>query len=698
LPLVKKWRIKQVIEKTLVIDKENIGENMKSIIKTGLAATLGLALAAPAFALDTGIKGLTQNGRIKVGASVLYDLQDQGNKMGPSQWIIESKTTYRPSRTWTFVANFWLRGDLSTEFTSYNSTNGGVTDPNPAVSFQPGASPADIGALAVPNLTFPNTVPFKLNNCKGNVGVTCRETSETQILNDWEDIIRELSVKYRDKKGRYSIKFGKQQRGWGESDGLRLIDLLHAQDLRERFAFRDSDEVRIPALMLSADFNLTKLGMAGPFEALGMHRPSLEFNFTPEVFHTDVLINNPTPGESDSAGGLFGLPWPTTLDEPSGSGLVGFAFATPEHKSKRLSFSDAEYSLRLKFETLGGVASLNAFYGMQDLPVLKLRGLDLFIGSDSWGQDGVPAVPAAGVGNPAGQRYTFTAAQTEAIVHGAGGYLDWLRDISVGGNALAGGVPQGSPLTAATGGACNDPVLDPGGAGFACTVMAGVELDYDYRQMVIGATFTRDLSDFMAFGRKNSSPSLRLEVSHEFDHPYNRSIVDPEAAFGPFDSSAKVNENGSGALAVVPSRAIVKSDITSAMVGIDFPFWVPGWEGQEKSIFTSLQLFEIYTHDADKGLMVQAPYAFDTVQDHQNYMTFLWSMPLDSQRLVLEGLVIEDFTNDATLYRQRVDFNYFGDSWRPRLEWLHLSGDAESAPIGLYDHSDYVELSLTYQF
>ncbi|OUR89501.1 hypothetical protein A9Q85_01925, partial [Cycloclasticus sp. 44_32_T64] len=97
---------------------------MKSIIKTGLAAALGLAIAAPAFALDTGIKGLTQNGRIKVGASVLYDLKDQGNKMGPSQWIIESKTTYRPSRKWTFVANFWLRGDLSTEFTSFNSVGG----------------------------------------------------------------------------------------------------------------------------------------------------------------------------------------------------------------------------------------------------------------------------------------------------------------------------------------------------------------------------------------------------------------------------------------------------------------------------------------------------------------------------------------------------------------------------------------------
>lgn len=682
---------------------------MRINIKRGLFIALSCVFITPAYAIDTGIKGLTQNGRIKVGASVLYDLDDQGNKMGPSQWLVESKTTYRPSRTWTFVANFWLRGDLSTEFTSYNSAGGGVIDPNPVVD----------GSGTYPGFTFPNTIPFKLNNCKGNVGRFCRETSETQILNDWEDIIRELSVKYRDKKGRYNIKFGKQQRGWGESDGLRLIDLLHAQDLRERFAFRDSDELRIPALMLSMDFNLKKLGMAAPFEALGMNRPTLEFNFTPEVFHSNVLINNPTFSEEDSAGGLFGLPWPHTFDDESGSGFVGFAFETPENKAERLSFKDAEYSMRLKFDTLGGVATLNAFYGMQDLPVLKLRGLDLY--GDGLNGEAGGALLAH-----------FGAATTEAIVHGGnvdlaglglpiphdiggstmtGGYLNWLR--SLADTEVA---PLHSPLTAAlfanTGGAlaCNDPLSNSldglAGAVVDCSVTAQVELDYDYRQMVIGATFTRDLSDIMAFGRKNSSPSIRLEISHEFDRPFNRSVVDPEAITGAdagalagaLSAAAKNNENTSGALAVIPSRAIVKSDITSTMIGFDFPLWVPGWESQEKSIFTSLQLFDIYTHDADKGLMVQAPYALDTVQDHQNYMTFLWSMPLDNQKLVLEGLVIEDFTNDATLYRQRIDFNYFGDSWRPRLEWLHLSGDAESAPIGIYDHSDYVELSLTYQF
>lgn len=657
---------------------------MNVIIKTGLVAALGFAIAAPAFAIDTGIKGLTQNGRIKVGASVLYDLEDQGDKLGPTNWLIESKTTYRPNRTWTFVANFWLRGDLSTEATSFQSPNGGLADiTNPDIS-------------NLPSVTFPNNTEFKLNNCKP--GMLCKETSDLQMLNDWEDVIRELSVKYRDPKGRYSLKFGKQQRGWGESDGLRLIDLLHAQDLRQRFAFRDSDEVRIPALMLSADFNLKKLGMAGPFEALGMHRPTLEFNFTPEVMHSQFLINNPAPTEKSSAGGSFGLPWPDTLDAPSGSGFVAFGFNTPEETARRLSFTDAEYSMRLKFNTLGGVGTINAFYGMQDLPVLKLRGLNLIVGDQ----------PGNLFNDPTGADFVIpvNANNVEAIVHGAGGYLDFLRSTAAGDGLV------GNPL-ALVSGALLGPDNTCGDTAF-CSVNADVELDYNYRQMVLGITFTRDLSDFMSFGVKNSSPSIRLEMSHEFDHPFNRSRVQPDAridaSFGPaFEGAFETNvepfgydpepgEGGTGALAVMTSRAITKSDITSTMIGFDFPFWVPGWDSQEKSIFTSFQLFDIYTHDADKGLMTQAPYAFDTVQDHQNYSTFLWSMPLDSQRLILEGLVIRDFTNEGLAYRQRVDFNYFGDSWRPRLEWMHFSGNKESAPIGIFNNSDYVELSLTYQF
>ena len=642
---------------------------MKKITKISLAAILGVSMVAPAMAIDTGIKGLTQSGRIKLGASVLYDLPDQGNKAGPANWIIESKTTYRPNRQWSFIGNFWLRGDLSSQFTSYDSPNGGLPD--------------QVNGAIVPGIgAFTQNANFNLNssNCSGNA--YCAEMDdELEVLKDWEDIVRELSVKYRDRKGRFSVKAGRFQRGWGQSDGLRLMDVLHAQDLRQRFAFTDSDELRLPALMVSADFNFRKLGIDGPFKAIGMKNPSLEINFVPEVRTSEFIINNPTPGDQTS-GGIFGLDWADVNDTTeNGPGLAGLGFNLYDNKPNRLSLSDAEWSMRLKFETLGGSATLNAFYGQQDLPVSKLLGSTLLIGD--------------GTNNPNGAFATasFDAATTEAIVFGQGGYLDWIR--SADNFAKTGAAPLGSPLTLLAG--CDDP-LTPVVEGPACSINGEVELDYDYRQLMVGFTFARDLSDFIRIGRKGSAPTVRLEMSHEFDRPFNRSRVNPGATFGPFDGSFAGEVTGSGALAVEASRNIVKEDITSTMIGFDFPLWVPGWESQTKSIFTSLQLFDIYTHNSDQGLLQQSPYAFTEIQDRQNFVTFAWNAPLDNQRLVLDGLYIRDFQGSGDYYRQRIDFNYFGDSWRPRVEIAHFSGNKESAPIGTFNNSDYVEVSLTYQF
>ena len=669
---------------------------MKNIKRVGLAAALGISIAAPAMAIDTGIKGLTQSGRIKVGASVLYDLPDQGNKAGPANWVIESKTTYRPNRQWTFIGNFWLRGDMSSQFTSYDSPNGGLPD--------------QVNGAIVPGVgAFQQNANFNLNssNCSGNA--YCAEMDdELEVLTDWEDIIRELSVKYRDKKGRYSVKFGRFQRGWGQSDGLRLMDILHAQDLRQRFAFTDSDELRLPALMVSADFNFRKLGIDGPFKAIGMKNPKLEINFVPEVRTSEFIINNPTPGD-ESSGGIFGLDWADVNDTTeNGPGLVGLGFNLYDNKPNRLSLSDAEWSMRLKFEALGGSATLNAFYGQQDLPVSKLIGSSLIIGdgtNDPSVGFQVPTIP----GNDNSVGASFNAATTEAVVFGAGGYQHWLQ--SVDAFAKGGPAPIVSPLAAF---GCGDAFN--GIPGPACSINGEVELDYDYRQFVVGFSFARDLSDFIRIGRKNSAPTIRLEMSHEFDHPFNRSVVTPGAVFdagpfaspavgGPFPPGAFVLDGsfagevtGSGALAVEASRNIVKEDITSTMIGFDFPLWVPGWDSQKKSIFTSLQLFDIYTHNSDQGLLQQSPYAFTEIQDHQNYLTFAWNAPLDNQRLVLDGLYIRDFQGSGDFYRQRIDFNYFGDSWRPRVEIMHFSGSKESAPIGTFNHSDYVEVSLTYQF
>ncbi len=650
-------------------------------------------------------KSWTMNGRLKQGGSVMYDLDDQSATSGPANYLGEFKWSWRPNRQLTVIGNAWLRGDWAPSGDSIHSTTG-LADPTSA--------------------GFLSGLPYHINegNCNGSannsvINTHCASSRENRQFNDLNEVLRELSVKYRDKKNRFSIKLGKQQRGWGQSDGLRLMDVLHAQDLRERFVFRDSDELRVPAFMISADFNFKKMGIANAFEFIGMKRPVFEFNFTPEVHHSRFNINNPNPSTSggSSSGGAFGLPYPVVSDPKSNSGWPGFGFDIRDKSAKRWSFDDAEYSARLKFDTLGGQATINAFYGMQDLPTMTLQGGTLIIGNAFNNTSGAGTLAIPLTAQDVATVVNGGAAGGGFLPTGAGGYLTFLRD-------LAAGTPSASPLTDLSGlvnGVLGTPIcLDPtglsvfsGAATVPCSINGIVDLDYTHRQKVLGFTFARDLGDFKALrlGPKNTSPTMRLEVSHEFGKVFNRSsVVGPATSTAPIAEALGIvpvgtqlgqngtTETGTPVFGQLEEYIITKSDVTSTMLGFDFPLWVPGWDTQDKSIFTSFQFFNIHTYDADKGLLQQAPYAYTVVPDDQRYATFLWNAPLDHGRLVLNGLWIRDFHNDGTFYRQRVDLNYFGKSWRPRVEWMHFEGDGEAAPIGLFDDKDFVEVSLTYQF
>jgi hypothetical protein len=179
-----------------------------------------------------------------------------------------------------------------------------------------------------------------------------------------------------------------------------------------------------------------------------------------------------------------------------------------------------------------------------------------------------------------------------------------------------------------------------------------------------------------------------MEMSYEFDKPFNSNLV--ATPFGKLES-------GSPGLVTDPAEAIVERDVVSTMIGMDYFFWVPGWDSQRKSVFTSVQYFNIHTKDSD-DLLAQAPYGSVEQPSNQNYVTFLWNLELMQERIFIEGLSIWDLDNDGFIHRQRIDFNFFGNNVRPRLEWISASGDEESIPAGMLRHSDLIELSITVQF
>ena len=133
------------------------------------------------------------------------------------------------------------------------------------------------------------------------------------------------------------------------------------------------------------------------------------------------------------------------------------------------------------------------------------------------------------------------------------------------------------------------------------------------------------------------------------------------------------------------------------MAGFDFPLWIPFWDSQRNSIFTSFQFFDFYTRDHENKVY-QAPYMFNRLEEHQQYVTALWISEHLNEMLVLEGLFVGDLSNDNFAYRQRIDFNFFGDKIRPRLEWLGFDATREDGALGFVHDADLVEFSLTYQF
>ena len=75
-----------------------------------LAMSVLLAAAPQALSVELGIDGLTVDGRVRQGYSVLYDLDDGGTEEGPSNYLGEIKAGYRPDRNFTYIGNFWIRG------------------------------------------------------------------------------------------------------------------------------------------------------------------------------------------------------------------------------------------------------------------------------------------------------------------------------------------------------------------------------------------------------------------------------------------------------------------------------------------------------------------------------------------------------------------------------------------------------------
>jgi|TARA_B100001105_G_scaffold117907_1_gene94431 hypothetical protein len=597
-----------------------------------------VSLAALFVVIPTNAEDFWVGGRIKAGTGIYFDrLNDSSVGWGPSQYVVELQAEWSPNDNITVIGDIWLRGDRF-----YDLDNG------------------EFRAPAFPNFTSPQSAFLdRFNMSTSSDGSLVLPDAfgasgkELELLDDFDDeMIRELSIRFTNDEGSFSVKLGKFQRGWGQADGLRLLDILNAQDLRQRTLLADTDEIRIPAWTIAVTAELS-------------NNLSLELIYIPEVRHSEFVINNPTPNSKKSGGG-FGFPFPRLIEGQSGFGMPLLGARTTNRELKE--WDNEEIAARLKFDAFGGEATLNVFYGYQDLPVVELTGSTLHIGS--FIND-----PAASVANvPLGLPMTIGA------IHAPGMYVDFIQSLA-GGTAAPGDFPL-IPF------GCLD-ILNPGAGGLPCSVTADFDLDYTQRQKTVGFSFTRDMSE-LKFGPKKVSPVLRLEVTYEIDKAFNRQVIKDPFIPG-------LVAVGTPALIGTKADTITYRDQISTLIGLDYNLWLPGWKNQQSSIFVTSQFFNIHTKDHE-NLMFQAPYAFLDVEENQQYFTQTYSFGLLNDIITLDGLAVWDLSKGGFAYRQRVTFSTLGNKVIPRIEIGTFSGREEGGLLALYKQSDYVEFSITYQF
>jgi hypothetical protein len=433
----------------------------------------------------------------------------------------------------------------------------------------------------------------------------------------------------------FTLRAGKQQVSWGESDGVQLMDVLNPIDLRREFVFRDFDETKIPLGMITLETDLQGIS---PMGSLGLADENLEFYVIPDVQGQRFLINNPFDREN---GGVWGFPMPPLPP--------GLNIHLPRKELPR-NFNNAAYGARYKFSFLGIQTTLNYFHGWQNEPVSRNVGIDLF---------------ALTPGGPVRLCPPFVA------------------------NCV--------PASAIPFFLLGTPSVPPAFGGL--NVVSKSLIDFTNRRQFVGFTLSRELT-MIQLPPKNVSPVLRVEFKYEFDRWLNTVTPIPNTACGlsfpPFLCTPTIAS---------PFFDVKRRDQFGYLIGLDYNLFISG-VFERRSLNTSMQFFHIRTlgdlHPRGplgirSNFVNVVPYANWLVPKNQYFASVKLDTRFDDDRLVPDMLFVYDFAEKAFFIRNRLDFQYFGVHWRPRLEVDHIEGPFQRS-FGLVRDNDQVKFVLLYQF
>lgn len=165
-----------------------------------------------------------------------------------------------------------------------------------------------------------------------------------QFNREWESL-REIYLDINLDK--WSFRLGKQQVVWGETDGLRLMDIINPQDFRRQFILRDSDEgyehTRIPLWLI-------KMMYFPGWEPFGVRDLQFELVINPGKVRQNRL------NLFNSDGGVW---------TPDAANLPKHLNVVVDDKRPSTRLNRAEYGFRLMGDWNNWIFTLNAFYGTQ---------------------------------------------------------------------------------------------------------------------------------------------------------------------------------------------------------------------------------------------------------------------------------------------------------------------------------------------
>lgn len=167
---------------------------------------------------------------------------------------------------------------------------------------------------------------------------TVSDLSKRVFIGDRTNLeLRELYY-YTSIKNKVHLTIGKQQIVWGETDGLKLLDVVNPQNFRE-FILDDFEDSRIPLWSLKAEFDIKNVGIQIVWVPDNTYHITQDFD---APFFTKSLFKSPPEGV------------PTMFN----------AFIKPKH-----FIVDSDIGFKLSTFNKGWDLSLNYFYYFDDLPV-----------------------------------------------------------------------------------------------------------------------------------------------------------------------------------------------------------------------------------------------------------------------------------------------------------------------------------------